>query len=117
LKAIPRPALGTPNQQAGDRHAATMVRHHTRRNGHESLPGSVIVETSRVILMRSEMLPLEVSARDRNIGTSGLILRTPSQRPRHELPGQPFCRLLHPNPITVRFTTKIEPTNTACPMM
>lgn len=47
------------------------------------------------------MLPLEVSARGRNIGTSELILRTrPPNTHGRELPGQPLCRCRTPNPIT-----------------
>lgn len=47
------------------------------------------------------MLPLEVSARGRNIGTSELILGTrPPKAHGRELPGQPLCRCRTPNPIT-----------------
>ena len=61
------------------------------------------------------MLPLEVSARDRSIGTSELIFRAspPNAHGRECRAGR--CHT--PNPITVRFTTKIEPGNTASPMM
>ena len=64
------------------------------------------------------MLPLEVSVRDRNIGTSELIFRaSPPNAHGRDLPGQPLCRCHTPKPTTVRFTTKIEPGNTASPMM
>ena len=64
------------------------------------------------------MLPLEVCARDRNIGTSELILiaSPPSTHGANcRASRSAGCRT--PNPITVRFTTKIEPGNTASPMM